>query len=67
MEEIKMEHKGKGGLIDNRKVHDNHQEGISRVIQRKGESGRVGQSGKMEGKGHANWKRGGESLTPRRG
>lgn len=62
-----MEHKMKEGMIDNRKVHDNHQEGISRVTQRKGEMGRVGEPGKMEGKGHANWKRSGGSLTPRRG
>jgi len=54
-------------MIDNRKVSDTHQEGISRVIQRKGEGGRVGQPGKMTGKGHAEWKRSGGSLTPRRG
>ncbi len=61
-----MEHK-KGGMIDNRKVSDSHQEGISRVIQRKGEGGRVGQPGKMVSTGHANWKRDGGSMTPRRG
>lgn len=54
-------------MIDNRKVKDSHQEGISRVVQRKGEGGRVGEPGKMSGKGHANWKRSGESLTPRKG
>ena len=62
-----MSDKMKSGMIDNRKVSDTHQEGISRVIQRKGEGGRVGQPGKMTGKGHAEWKRSGGSLTPRRG
>lgn len=61
-----MEHK-KGGMMDNRKVNDNHQQGIERVKQRSGEGGRVGQPGKMTGKGHANWKRDGGSMTPRRG
>ena len=61
-----MKHEGKG-MIDNRMVKDSHQEGIARVIQRKGEEGRVGQPGKMTGKGHAEWKRSGGSLTPRRG
>ena len=62
-----MSHNEKREMIDNRKVSDNHQDGISRVIQRKGEGGRVGQPGKMESTGHANWKRSGGSLTPRRG
>jgi len=52
--------------MDNRMVKDSHQEGISRVIQRKGEGGRVGEHGKMTGKGHAEWKRAGGSMTPRR-
>lgn len=51
-----MEHKHHPAMIDNRKVHDNHQEGIGRVIQRKGEAGRVGQPGKMISNGHANFK-----------
>jgi hypothetical protein len=62
-----MEHKHKGGMIDNKMVKDNHQEGISRVIQRKGEGGRVGQPGKMDGKEHANWRRHGGTMTPRQG
>ena len=62
-----MKHDEKREMIDNRKVSDTHQEGIARVIQRKGEGGRVGQPGKMTGKGHAEWKRSGGSLTPRRG
>lgn len=53
-------------FIDNRKVNDNHQGGIERVKQRKGEGGRVGQPGKMTDKGSANWSRKGDSLTPRR-
>jgi hypothetical protein len=62
-----MEHKHKEGMIDNRMVKENHQGGIERVIQRKGEMGRVGQPGKMVSKGHANWRRSGGSLTPRQG
>lgn len=54
-------------MIDNRKVNDNHQQGIERVKQRKGEPGRVGQPGKMVSKGHANWRRTGGTLTPRQG
>jgi hypothetical protein len=62
------EHKMHERMIDNRMVKDSHQEGIARVIQRKGEAGRVGQPGKMSGKPseHANWKRSGGSMTPRR-
>ena len=54
-------------MIDNRMVNDNHQQGIERVIQRKGEKGRVGEPGKMVSKGTANWKRPSHgSLTPRK-
>jgi hypothetical protein len=60
-----MEHK-KGSMIDNRKVGGNHQKGIERVKQRSGEGGRVGEPGKMTGKGHANWKRSGGATTPRK-
>ena len=62
-----MEHKLKDGMIDNRKVNDNHQGGIERVKQRKGDMHK-GQGGKMENKPkeHANWRRSGSSLTPRR-
>lgn len=55
-------------MIDNRKVKDNHQEGIKRKLQRKGDM-QKGQGGKMSNapKEQANWKRSGGSLTPRRG
>jgi hypothetical protein len=65
--DIKM----KSGMIDNRKVHDNHQQGIERVKQRRSEYNPkdcAGHDGKM-GKdipSMSNWKRGGESLTPRK-
>ena len=39
-------------MIDNRKVKDKHQQGIKRVLQRKGDM-EVGQGGKMHnGKGY---------------
>jgi len=54
------------GFIDNRKVKDDHQEGISRVLMRKGDL-KKGQGGKMHAGGNeANWKRSGGSLTPRK-
>lgn len=55
------------GMIDNRIVHDNHQEGIKRVLQRGHERMDVaGHNGKM-GKGDkAEWSRKGDSLTPRK-
>jgi len=57
------------GMIDNRMVHDNHQEGIGRVLQRKSERNQkdcAGHYGKM-GKGdRAEWSRKGDSLTPRK-
>lgn len=61
----------KGGMIDNRKVKDSHQEGISRVLQRKSEynpadcKGHDGKMGKTHGS-EKNWKRSGPSLTPRK-
>ena len=64
-----MEYKCKEGMIDNRMVKDSHQEGISRVIQRKSEHGPKGQGGKMsatKGTSESNWKRSGGSLTPRK-
>lgn len=53
-----MEHKPKEGMIDNRMVKENHQQGIERVKQRKGDMP-VGQPGKMSAmpKGKANWRR----------
>jgi hypothetical protein len=65
-----MDYKMKSGMIDNRKVNDNHQGGIERVKQRKGDTTRadcVGHDGKM-GKikpNLSNWKRG-DSLVPRK-
>lgn len=58
----------KSELIDNRKIHSTRQEGISRVIQRKGEMDQKCQPGKMSGKPteKAQWRRG-DSLTPRKG
>lgn len=54
----------KSGMMDNRKVNDNHQQGIERVKQRKGDM-EVGQGGKM-GKGDmAHWKRPDNAKTPR--
>jgi hypothetical protein len=55
-------------MIDNKKVKDNHQEGIGRKIQKKSESGRMGEPGKMSGKPKekASWKREGGSMTPRK-
>lgn len=55
-------------MIDNRMVQVTRKEGITRVIQRKGEAGRVGQPGHMKAKPDqkADFKRMGESLTPRR-
>lgn len=65
---MKKEHK-KSGMIDNRKVSDNHQQGIERVIQRDksptgAQHGRMGEKAKGESESH--WKREGGSLTPRR-
>lgn len=64
-----MEHKVKGGMIDNRMVHDRHQGGIERVLQRGKDKRDVeGHDGKM-GKNKPNlshWSRRGDSLTPRK-
>lgn len=56
------------GMIDNRKVHDDHQQGISRVLQRKHDKRDVeGHNGKMGGHhDKADWARKGDSLTPRK-
>ena len=70
-----MEYKCKEGMIDNRMVKENHQGGIERVKQRKGDTTRAdveGHKGSMaKGWGHGagsekNWKRSGASLTPRK-
>lgn len=61
------ENKNMSGMIDNRKVHDNHQQGIERVKQRRSEHNpddSKGHYGKM-GKGDkAHWSRKGDSMTP---
>lgn len=55
------------GMIDNRMVHDNHQQGIGRVLQRKHERKDVaGHFGKMGAGDKAEWSRKGDSLTPRK-
>lgn len=55
-------------MIDNRKVKDDHQQGIERVKQRPGEMGRLGEPGKMSNKPSekANWKRPNDAKTPRK-
>lgn len=65
------EAKGMKGMQDNRMVKDNHQEGISRVIQRKSErmaADHEGHEGKMKAGGGSDksFKRTGASLTPRK-
>jgi len=62
-----MRNKMDMGMMDNRKVKDDHQEGIARVIQRKGDL-EVGQGGKMnmKPKEKANWKRPNSAATPRK-
>jgi hypothetical protein len=64
---IKMSYKCKEGMIDNRMVKDDHQQGIERVKQRPGSMVK-GQGGKMGEKipSENNWKRSGESMTPRK-
>lgn len=63
----KMMKKGKGMMIDNRMVNENHQKGIERVKQRPGDMEK-GQGGKMMGrpKEMANWKRPDNAMTPRK-
>lgn len=53
-------------MIDNNKVKENHQQGIERVKQRKGDL-KPGQGGKMmkEPREKANWKRPNSANTPR--
>ena len=61
-------YKPKSGMIDNRMVKDNHQQGIERVKQRgydpkdcEGHNGKMGMGNKT-----AHWSRKGDSLTPRK-
>lgn len=62
------EYKCKEGMIDNRMVHDDHQQGIKRVLQRRHDKKDVaGHFGKMGGRiDKADWARKGDSLTPRK-
>lgn len=65
----KPTYKPKDGMIDNRMVSENHQQGIQRVLQRNHNKADVqGHNGKM-GTIHdkADWARKGDSLTPRKG
>jgi len=66
-----MEYKCKEGMIDNRMVKDDHQQGIKRVLQRKSEKMKAdmeGHKGKMSHapRSDASFKRNGGSLTPRK-
>lgn len=65
MREKSREYAHHEGMIDDRMVKEDHQEGIKRVIQRPGAM-EVGQHGKMMKEGHANWKRT-DKRTPRAG
>ena len=61
-------YKCKDGMIDNRMVKDNHQQGIERVKQRREDRNDVeGHNGKMGVKkpSMSHWKRN-DSLTPRK-
>lgn len=61
-------YKCKDGMIDNRKVNDNHQGGIERVKQRREDRNNVeGHDGKMGRNisSQSHWRRG-DSLTPRK-
>ncbi len=53
------------GMIDNRKVNENHQQGIERVKQRPGDMER-GQNGKMgmNKSRESHFKRSGGKMTP---
>jgi hypothetical protein len=54
----------KDAMMDNKKVSDNHQQGIERVKMRSGDL-KKGQGGKMHSSGTANWKRPNSAGTPR--
>lgn len=61
--------KERAGMIDNRIVKDNHQQGIERVKQRRSEydpKDCEGHKGKMGPGDKAHWSRRGDSLTPRK-
>lgn len=52
-------------MMDNRMVNENHQQGIERVKQRKGDM-KAGQGGHMKQKTHGNFKVPDNAMTPRR-
>jgi hypothetical protein len=58
-----MEHKMKEGMMDNRMVKEDHQQGIARVMQRKGDL-KKGQGGKMGHVEEAHWRRANAAMTP---
>jgi hypothetical protein len=61
------EYKCESGMIDNRMVKDNHQQGIERVKQRGHDKmDSAGHHGKMGRGDKAHWSRRGDSLTPRK-
>jgi len=61
------EYKCKEGMIDNRRVNDNHQGGIERVLQKRDDKRDVeGHNGKMGKSSKAHWRRSGTPLTPRK-
>lgn len=61
------EYKCMSGMIDNRMVKDNHQQGIERVKQRGHDKmDSEGHHGKMGHGGKTHWSRRGDSLTPRK-
>jgi len=53
------------GMIDNRHVSGNHQGGIERVKQRKGDM-QKGQGGHMHKEAHGDWKVPNSASTPRK-
>lgn len=66
-----MKGKMKGEMIDNRRVKDSHQEGISRVLQRKSEKDPStrpcsGKMGKDKGNEKRDWDRDHGSMTPKK-
>lgn len=67
-------HEGKG-MIDNRMMHDSHQEGIERVKQRKseynpkdceGHHGYMGNGWRHDRRSDDHFSRPGDSMTPRK-
>lgn len=55
----------KDGMIDNRKVKDNHQQGIERVLQR-GKRDNEGHNGKMGKGAKADWHPNDNGMSPKK-